>query len=71
MKKKKENGRKGGPSSTGLQCLNNERFDGLGSDLVYAPRGRGSLILWYSLFKGHSMAMKYSPDGRAGVRTGD
>ena len=45
IKKKKENGRKGGPASTGLQCLNNVRFDGLGSDLVYAPRGRGSLIL--------------------------
>ena len=45
-RKRKEKGRKRGPASTGLQCLNSERFDGLGSEVVCAPRGRGSLILW-------------------------
>ena len=45
-KKKKERGRKGGPASTGLQCSNIERFDGSRSELVCAPRGRVSLLLW-------------------------
>ena len=45
-RKRKENGRKGGPASIGLQCSNSERFDKSGSELVCAPRGRGSLLLW-------------------------
>ena len=50
-KKRKKKGRKrkkkkGGPTFTGLQCSNNERFDGSGSELVYAPKGRGSLLFW-------------------------
>ena len=45
-RKRKEKGKKGGPASTGLQCSNSERFDRSGSELVYAPRGRGSLLLW-------------------------
>ena len=44
-KKKKGKGRKRGPASIGLQCSNNERFDGSKSELVCAPRGRGSLLL--------------------------
>ena len=44
-RKRKEKGRKGGPASTGLQCSNSERFDESGSELVYAPRSRGSPIL--------------------------
>ena len=66
--KRKENGRKGGPASTGLQCSNSERFNGSGSELVCAPRGRGSLLHGYSLSKGHSMAKRYSPNGGAGLR---
>ena len=45
-RKRKEKGRKGGPSSTSLQCSNSKRFNRSGSELVYAPRGRGSLLLW-------------------------
>ena len=46
---RKEEGRKGGPTSTGLQCSNNKRFNKLGSELVWAPRGRGSLLVWLFL----------------------
>ena len=46
---RKEEGRKGGPASTGLQCSNNKRFDRSGSELVYTPRGRGSLLVWLFL----------------------
>ena len=45
-RKRKEKGRKGGPAYTSLQCSNNERFNGLGSELVYALKGWGSLLLW-------------------------
>ena len=45
-RKRKEKGRKGGPASTGLQCSNNEMFDESGSELIYAPRSKGSLLLW-------------------------
>ena len=45
-KRERKKGRKGDPAPTGLQCSNNKNFDGSRSDLVYAPRGRGSLLLW-------------------------
>ena len=44
--KERKKGRKGDPAPTGLQCSNNKNFDGSRSDLVCAPRGRGSLLLW-------------------------
>ena len=44
-RKRKAKMRKGGPTSTSLQCSNNETFDGSGSELVCAPRGRGFLLL--------------------------
>ena len=47
--KERKKGRKGDPASTSLQCTINEKFNGLGSKLVCAPRGRGSLILWLVL----------------------
>ena len=47
-RKRKEKGRKGGAASIGLQCLNDERFEGSRSELVCTPRGRISLILWLS-----------------------
>ena len=37
-RKRKEKGRKGGPAYTSLQCSNNERFNELGSELVYAQK---------------------------------
>ena len=44
--KEREKGRKGDPSSTSLQHSSNKTLDWLGSELVCAPRGRGSLLLW-------------------------
>ena len=44
-KRKGKRVRKGDPASTVLQHSNNKRFDGSGSELVYAPRGRGSPLL--------------------------
>ena len=44
-RKKKKKKEEGGPASTGLKRSNSERFDGSGSELVYAPRGRVSLLL--------------------------
>ena len=46
-----------------------KRFDGTRSELDCAPRGRGSLILWLALSKGHSMAMRCSLNNWASART--
>ena len=42
--KERKKGRKGDPASTGLQYSSNKMLDGSESELVCAPRGRGSLI---------------------------
>ena len=44
--KRKEKGRKGDPASTGLQHSSKKTLDGSGSELVCAPKCRGSLLLW-------------------------
>ena len=49
---RKEKGRKGDPASTGLQHLSNKTLDGSRSELVYTPRGRGSLLLWLFFVQG-------------------
>ena len=37
-----------------------------GIGIVHAPRGRGFLLLWLFLSKGHSMAMGFILNSRAG-----
>ena len=40
-----------------------------GAGFVHAPRGRCFLLLWLFLLKGHSMAIRFSPNSRAGPNT--
>ena len=60
-RKKEKKKEEGGPASTGLQHSNIERFDGSKSELVCSPRGRVLSYSGYSLSKGHSMTMRFSP----------
>ena len=62
-KEEEEKGRTGCSVSIFWRSVNQ------GVGIVHSLRGRGSLILLLFLSKGHSMAMRYSPNGGTGSRT--
>ena len=61
-KEEEEKGRRTGYSPSIFRCSTDQ-----GVGIVHPPRGRGVLSYsGYSLSKGHSMAMRYSPNGGTG-----
>ena len=68
-KEKERKGRGGEREGDRMLSLHFQRSTNQGVGIVHSSRGRYFLLLSLFLLKGHSMAIRFSPNNRASIKT--